>query len=98
MTTIFGNPGSTELPRLDITRIAEGFGYMAETVEEPDKLEEALLRALGHEGPYLVNVIAQPVSTSAASRRPYCSMAVSRSLYFWILPLAVIGYSSTNST
>ena len=30
---------------------------MAETVEEPDKLEEALLRALGHEGPYLVNVM-----------------------------------------
>jgi benzoylformate decarboxylase len=46
-----------DLPRLDIIRIAEGFGYMAETVEEPDKLEEALLRALGHEGPYLVNVM-----------------------------------------
>lgn len=46
-----------DLPRLDITLIAEGFGCKAETVEEPGKLEETLLRALGHEGPYLVNVM-----------------------------------------
>jgi benzoylformate decarboxylase len=46
-----------DLPRLDITRIAEGFGCKAETVEEPDKLEEMLLRALEHESPYLVNVM-----------------------------------------
>jgi benzoylformate decarboxylase len=46
-----------DLPRLDITLIAEGFGCKAETVEEPEKLEETLLRALGHEGPYLVNVM-----------------------------------------
>jgi benzoylformate decarboxylase len=47
-----------DLPRLDITRIAEGFGCEAETIEEPEKLEEALKRALAHEGPYLVNVMA----------------------------------------
>jgi benzoylformate decarboxylase len=46
-----------DLPRLDITRLAEGLGCGAETVEEPEKLEEALKRALAHEGPYLVNVI-----------------------------------------
>jgi benzoylformate decarboxylase len=46
-----------DLPRLDITRIAEGFGCEAETIEEPEKLEETLKRALAHEGPYLVNVM-----------------------------------------
>lgn len=46
-----------DLPRLDILRIAEGFGCEAETVHDPEKLEEALRRALAHEGPYLVNVM-----------------------------------------
>jgi benzoylformate decarboxylase len=46
-----------DLPQLDITRIAEGFGCKAETVEEPERLEEALVRALAHEGPYLLNVM-----------------------------------------
>jgi benzoylformate decarboxylase len=46
-----------ELPRLDVARVAEGFGCKAETVSEPEKLEETLSRALAHEGPYLVNVL-----------------------------------------
>jgi benzoylformate decarboxylase len=46
-----------DLPRLDVTRIAEGLGCEAETVEEPEKLEETLERALAYEGPYLVNVM-----------------------------------------
>jgi benzoylformate decarboxylase len=46
-----------DLPRLDVTRIAEGLGCEAETVEEPEKLEGTLERALAHEGPYLVNVM-----------------------------------------
>ena len=28
----------------------------------------------------------------------YCVCAISLNLYFWILPLAVMGYSSTKST
>jgi benzoylformate decarboxylase len=54
---IAGSVPGLDLPRLDITRVAEGFGCKAETVEEPEKLEEALKRALAHEGPYLVNVM-----------------------------------------
>jgi benzoylformate decarboxylase len=46
-----------DLPWLDITRIAEGFGCGAVTVEEPGKLEEALERALAHEDPNLLNVV-----------------------------------------
>jgi benzoylformate decarboxylase len=53
---ITGSAPGLDLPRLDITRIAEGFGCEAETVEEPEKLEDALVRALAHEGPYLLNV------------------------------------------
>ena len=46
-----------DLPRLDVTRIAEALGCKAETVEEAEKLEETLEHALAHEGPYLVNVM-----------------------------------------
>ena len=56
-TGVSGGVPGLDLPRLDITRIAEGFGCEAETVEAPGKLEAALERALAHDGPYLVNVI-----------------------------------------
>ncbi len=46
-----------ELPQLDITRVAEGFGCEAETVSDSELLEETLRRGLAHEGPYLINVI-----------------------------------------
>lgn len=36
--------------------------------------------------------------STPAGLNPYRSTAASRSLYFWILPEAVIGYSSTKST
>src|SRR5919107_2819180 len=38
------------------------------------------------------------VDSTVALFRSWRSTAASRSLYFWILPLAVIGYSSTKST
>jgi benzoylformate decarboxylase len=56
-TGIANSVPGLDLPRLDITRIAGGFGCEAETVEDPEKLEETLKRALRHEGPYLVNVM-----------------------------------------
>ena len=55
-TGISGGVPGLDLPQLDIARIAEGFGCEAETVEEPEKLEETLESALEHDGPYLVNV------------------------------------------
>ncbi len=39
---------------------------------------------------------AQAVSMLAACCSPSSTMAASRILYFWTLPLTVIGYSSTN--
>ncbi len=40
----------------------------------------------------------QAVWTAAASCRPSSSMAASRILYFWILPVMVIGKSSVTCT
>src|SRR3954469_21759241 len=40
----------------------------------------------------------QAVRVPAASARPSCSIDVSRILNFWILPVTVIGNSSTNTT
>ena len=97
-----------DLPRLDITLIAEGFGCKAETVKKGSLRRRSC--APGARRPLPRQRHGRPRRArpaglnpapgglrSAASRRPYRSMAVSRSLYFWILPLAVIGFS-TKST
>ena len=45
-----------DLPDLDIVGIARGFGCEGERVEKPEDLHAALERALGSEGPYVVDI------------------------------------------
>jgi hypothetical protein len=48
--------------------------------------------------PYTVNIPYASLANTLTSPRPSFSAAVSRSLNFWILPDAVMGYSSTKNT
>ena len=44
-------------PQVKFHDIAIGLGVMAESVETPDQIEAAIDRMLGHEGPYLINLV-----------------------------------------
>jgi benzoylformate decarboxylase len=50
-------PAGTDLPELDFVRLAEGQGMKGVRVEEPGPLREALERALGAEGPCLIELL-----------------------------------------
>jgi hypothetical protein len=57
--------------------------------------------AMSASAPAAVDVdraFAHAGTIAAASVRPKCSIAASRSLYFWILPVTVSGNSVTNHT
>ncbi|MBT5264375.1 MAG: thiamine pyrophosphate-binding protein [Rhodospirillaceae bacterium] len=57
---------SVDFSRTDHARVAEAFGVKAWQVEDPSKLEGALKAALAHDGPSLVDVIAQPLQDAKA--------------------------------
>ena len=44
-------------PQVKFHDIAIGLGVMAESVETPDQIESAIDRMLGHDGPYLINLV-----------------------------------------
>jgi len=44
----------------DFVAVARGFGWEAERVTEPGKLDEAIARCLAHDGPYFLDVAVAP--------------------------------------
>jgi pyruvate dehydrogenase (quinone) len=50
----------TDMLNPDFTKIAEAMGMKAITVNDPTKLDEALLQAFSYAGPMLLNVITDP--------------------------------------
>ena len=47
-------------------RIAEAYGVKAWRVEDPAKLDAAIKAAMEHDGPALIDVVAQPLQDAAA--------------------------------
>ena len=56
---------SVDFERSDHARIAEAFGLKAWTVADPNDLDAAVRAAFAHDGPTLIDVIAQPLEESA---------------------------------
>ena len=57
---------SVDFNRTDHRRVAEAFGIKAWQVSEPGALKGALAEAAKHDGPTLVDVIAQPLQDARA--------------------------------
>ena len=57
---------SVDFDRTDHARIAEAYGVKAWRVEDPAKLDAAIKAALAHDGPALIDVLAQPLQDAAA--------------------------------
>ncbi|WP_427183928.1 thiamine pyrophosphate-binding protein [Bordetella bronchialis] len=57
---------SVDFDRTDHARVAEAYGVKAWRVEDPAQLESALRAAMEHDGPALVDVLAQPLQDAAA--------------------------------
>ena len=57
---------SVDFARTDHARIAEGYGVRSWKVEDPQALGSILREAAEHDGPALVDVIAQPLEDAAA--------------------------------
>jgi len=57
---------NVDFNRSDHAAIASAFGVKAWRVEDPEKLEEVLAKALAHHGPTLVDIISQPLQEAAA--------------------------------
>ncbi len=57
---------NVDFGRTDHAAVARAFGARAWTVEDPRNLAGALRAALDHDGPSLVDVIAQPLNEAAA--------------------------------
>jgi benzoylformate decarboxylase len=53
-----------DLPELDIVQVAKGYGCEGETVEDPEKLADALEHALGSGRLSLVNALVDPTAPS----------------------------------
>jgi len=56
---------SVDFTRSDHARIAEAYGLKAWTVSDPADLDRVIAAAIAHDGPTLVDVIAQPLEESA---------------------------------
>jgi pyruvate dehydrogenase (quinone) len=50
----------TDMVNTDFTKIAEAMGMKAITVNDPNKVDEALLQAFSYDGPMLLNVLTDP--------------------------------------
>ena len=57
---------SVDFNRTDHAAVAEAFGVKAWTASNPAELDQALKASLAHDGPSLVDVIAQPLQDAAA--------------------------------
>ena len=57
---------SVDLSRSDHAAIAEAFGLQSRRVEDPGELGEAMSEALEHPGPFLLDVITQPLEEANA--------------------------------
>ncbi len=57
---------SVDFSRTDHHAVAEAYGLKAWTVEDPRALSGVLAEAIAHDGPTLVDVIAQPLQDAAA--------------------------------
>ncbi|WP_081535901.1 thiamine pyrophosphate-binding protein [Rhodovulum sp. P5] len=57
---------NVDFGRTDHAAVARAFGVAAWTVEDPADLAPVLKRALNHDGPTLVDIIAQPLHEAAA--------------------------------
>jgi len=57
---------SVDFSRTDHAAVAKAYGLEAWRVEDPEDLESALAEAIAHQGPSLVDVIAQPLQDAAA--------------------------------
>lgn len=57
-------PSETDLTNPDFGKMAETIGFQAETVDDPQKLEEAMKRWLSSEGPALLSVVTDPDAAS----------------------------------
>ena len=56
---------SVDFTRTDHARIAEAYGVKAWTVDDPEALDSIMRKAIAHDGPTLIDVIAQPLEESA---------------------------------
>jgi acetolactate synthase I/II/III large subunit len=56
---------SVDFDRTDHARVAEAFGVKAWRVQRPEEVETAIKAALAHDGPALVDVIAQELQDTA---------------------------------
>jgi acetolactate synthase-1/2/3 large subunit len=57
---------SVDFNRTDHARVAQAYGVKSWRVEDPAQLETVLRSAMEHDGPALVDVIAQPLQDAAA--------------------------------
>ncbi len=57
---------SVDFTRTDHRAVAEAYGLKAWTVEAAEDLSATLVKAIAHDGPTLVDVIAQPLQDAAA--------------------------------
>ena len=57
---------SVDFNRTDHAKIAAAYGLKSFTVEDPRKLQETLKTAIHHDGPTLVDIIAQPLQDADA--------------------------------
>ena len=57
---------NVDFNRTDHAAVASGFGVKSWRVEDPALLEEVLKQAIAHDGPSLVDIIAQPLHLAAA--------------------------------
>ena len=57
---------SVDFTRGDHARIAEAFGMKARHVESPRELSEALQEGLTSEGPFLLDIVTQPLEEARA--------------------------------
>lgn len=56
---------SVDFTRTDHARIAEAYGVKSWTVRDPLELDTVVRQAMAHDGPTLIDVIAQPLEQSA---------------------------------
>ncbi len=57
---------SVDFTRTDHAAVAAAYGLKSWRVEDPSELDGALKAAIAHDGPTLVDVIAQPLQDAAA--------------------------------
>lgn len=53
-----------DVPMVDYAKVAAALGFQAERVTDPTAVRDALTRALGHDGPSLVEVVTDPMALS----------------------------------